>query len=165
MPPVVAGKLDPRNVARAIAMCEALDSTHYALLLKAAGAGRIAMTGLVDRLSRPNLYALNKAKQPALIVVGDDDNRTTGPMGWAATAQMMQWARGCLLHATGADQRSYALAVTMAEDLGRLLLVETSSDAAEAWLSVLQGADVPTVLLRPTGDGVHPVEPEQEQAA
>ncbi len=165
MPPVLAGKLDPRNVARAVALCEALDSAHHVPLFQAAGVGRIAMTGLADRLSRPNLYSLNKSKQPALIVVGDDDHGTTGPMGWAATAQMVQWARGCLLHATGGDQRSYALAISMAEDFGRLLLIETSSDAAEAWLSVLRAADVPTVLLRPTGDGIHPVEPERERAA
>ncbi len=163
MPPVLAGKLDPRNVACAIALCEAHGSSHHIPLFKSAGVGRIAMTCLTDRLSRPNLYALNRAKQPALILIGDDDDSVTGPMGWAATAQVMQWARAVFVHASGGDQRSYMLGVTMAEDVGRLLLVETSSDAAEAWVAALQHADVPTVLLLPTGDGIYPVEPEPEQ--
>ena len=165
MPPVLGAGLDPRNVEKGINLCRALGSEHHIPLMQAAGVGRIVLTALVDRLQRPNLYALNKEKRPALILVGDDEGRTTGPLGWIASTQLMQWARGALVHATGADQQSYMLAVTMAEQFGRMLLIETASNAAEAWAAKLQQAEVFTILLLPTGDGVHPVEPEQEQAA
>ena len=164
MPPVLGHGLDPRNIDKAVAVCRAFNSAHHIPLLKAACAGQVAVTFLSSRLSRPNIYALGKEKRPSLILVGDDEGRTTGPMGWVATAQMLQWAKGALVHATGGDQQSYTLAVTMAEQLGRLLLVETSSDAAEAWVTELQKVGVFTVLLLPTGDGVHPVEPEREPA-
>ena len=164
MPPVLGRGLNPRNVEKGIALCKAFDSEHHIPLLKAAAVGRIAATFLTDRLSRPNIYALGKEKRPSLIMVGDDEGRTTGPMGWVATAQLMQWAKGALVHATGGDQQSYMLAVTMAEQFSRLLLVETSSDAAEAWVTGLRKVGVFTIVLLPTGDGVHPVPSEQERA-
>lgn len=165
MPPVLGAGLDPRNIEKAIGICKALGSDHHVPLLQAVGVGRIAMTMLGDRLARPNLYALNREKRSGLVLIGDDEGNTTGPAGWAAAAQAMQWARGGLIHATGGDRRSYMLAVTMAEQVGRLLLIECSSDAAEAWASALQAASVPAVILLPTGDSVHPVEPERERAA
>ncbi|MGI4942651.1 MAG: hypothetical protein ACRYHQ_19130 [Janthinobacterium lividum] len=164
MPPVLAGNLRPENIARAIRLCQALDSDHHVPLFQAAAASRIAMTALADRLSRPNMNALNKAKRPAIILVGDDDDACTGPLGWAATDQVLGWSRAAVVHATGGDRASYAMAVLLAETYGRLALIETSSGAADAWIRALVRANVATVHLKPTGDGVHPVYPEQEAA-
>lgn len=165
MPPVMAGNLHPQNIARAIQLCEAHDSQHHIPLFQAAGAGRIAMTALTDRLSRPNINALRKARRPALILVGDDEGATTGPLGWAATAQLMGWAKGAVVHGSGGDRTSYMMAVLLAEDFGRLLLIETSSDAVASWAAALVRAGVRTVCLKPTGDGVHPVDLDGRAAA
>ena len=160
MPPVLGNDLDPRSIAKAIEACASCGSDHHIPLFQAVGVGRLALTALTDRLARPNLYALNKSRTPALILVGDDDYHTTGPLGWAATEQLTHWAKGALVHGTNGDRRSYAMAIEMAEHYGRLLLIETSSDAAEAWVDVLRLAGVPTILLRPGGGGSHPVDGE-----
>lgn len=164
MPPVLAGHLDPRNVARAIALCRANDAEHHVVLLEAAAARQLAYTALGSRLARPNLHALNKAAGPALIVVGDDDGDTTGPTGWLALPQLATWARGAVVHGTGGDRPTYQLAISMAQEVGRLLLVETSSDAVEPWALALARAGVRSLCLVPSSGGVHPIDADRGDA-
>ncbi|NPD66063.1 hypothetical protein HN018_19580 [Lichenicola cladoniae] len=158
MPPVLDERTDPRAMVHAISFCKTFGADHHVTLFNATAAGRIAFTALPHRLSKPNLYQLNKSKRPALILVGDDDDQVTGPLGWAATAQLVSWARIAVVHGAGADQRSYLMAVAAAEDFGRALLIETSSDAAEAWMTTLRAADVPSVMVVPPPGSVHPIE-------
>jgi len=165
MPDILGENLDPRNVAKAIEICKAYNSEHHIPLFQAAAVGRIAMTALTNRLSRPNINALRKSKRPALILVGDDEGSTTGPLGWVASTQLVQWARGAIVHGTGADPQNYAMAVAMAEMLGRVVLVETTSDAAEAWWGAFERAGVPGVAIIPPNGDAHPIEPEQGIAA
>lgn len=165
MPPVLSSGLNPKSIAGAIAFCQAHDSDHHVPLLQAAGAGRIAFTPVTNRLSRPNINALGKARRPALILICDDAHDTTGPLGWAATAQVAQWARGAMVHGTGGNRQSYMLAVLMAEQCGRFVLVETSSDAADAWVDLFKGSGVPSIKLQPASDAVHPIDPEEGLAA
>jgi hypothetical protein len=165
MPPVLAGDLDPRNVARAIAFCRANDAEHHVVLLEAAAAKRLAYTALGSRLARPNLHALNKAAGPALVLLGDDDGDTTGPAGWVALPQLTTWARYAVIHGTGGDRPTYQLAISMAQEVGRLLLVETSSDAVEPWTRALTRAGVRTLCFVPSGGGVHPIDADQGVAA
>lgn len=164
MPPVIDGS-NVRGIANLIALCTTHNSTHHIPLFQSVGTGRIVMTGLHDRLSRPNLNALNKAHQPGVILIADDEGNTTGPLGWVATSQMLAWANGAMVHATGGDRASYVMAVMMAETSGRFLLIETSSDAADSWAEVLVKANIKTVILKPSGDGLHPVEPDQGRAS
>ena len=160
MPPVLAEGIDPRNLEKAIAFCRTHESEHHIPLLQAVGVGRLAYTALTDRLACPNVHALSRSRRASLILVGDDEGQTTGPYGWAAADQLARWTRGAMVHGTGGCRASYTLAVNMAQAAGRFVLVETSSDAAEAWAEIFDRADVPTLILRPSGGGVHPVEPE-----
>ena len=160
MPPVLGEGTDPRNLARAIAFCRTHRSEHHIPLLQAVGVGAIAYAALTDRLARPNTFALGRSRRASLIMVGDDDASVIGPLGWVAADQLVRWARGAMVHGTGGCQPSYRLAVSMAQMTGRFVLIETSSDASDAWAEIFDRAGVPTLLLRPAGGGVHPIEPD-----
>ena len=70
---------------------------------------------------------------PMIAVLGDDDYASTGPTGWPATRRLFRWAKGAMIHATGADAPSYQAAIRMAIGSRRFLLIETSSDCAAEW--------------------------------
>ena len=65
-----------------------------------------------------------------------------------------------MIHASGGDTRSYELAVEMAIQVRRFLLVETDTAHVDAWRNALADARpaVPFLALLPR-DGLHPAMP------
>jgi len=120
-------------------------------LLEPARGGSIS-GGALKRMSRNRL--------PSIVLIGDDDysERAGGPSSWTATAPVLRWARGGMVHASGGDLASYRLAQSMAAAAKRFVLIETSTVHEGAWSDALLAAKVPFVKLLPT-NGIHPVAP------
>ena len=93
--------------------------------------------------------------RPIVVVVGDDDGDDRGPGGWPASiAGTISRSRVVMLNASGGEAHHYALAVQAALAVQTVLIIETTSQHVEAWLELLNGKSVITVLPR---GGVHPV--------
>jgi hypothetical protein len=114
----------------------------------------------VDRQGMPPSRVLKASGRPLIAVIGDDDYASTGPCGWAATRRLLYWARGGMIHATGADVPSYRTAIGMALVTWRFLLVETDSAHMDEWGGALRKHGVPFLGLRPP-KGSHPVAPDR----
>jgi hypothetical protein len=54
-----------------------------------------------------------------IAIVGDDDYQSSGPAEWPATRRLFRWARGAMIHATGADVPTYQMAIGCAPSGGR----------------------------------------------
>ena len=93
--------------------------------------------------------------------MGDDDYATTGPDGWACAAKLRTWAAFAVVHGTGAKREHYTMAACMVAKVGRLLLIETSSDGAQQWAAFLHERSPPLTFmgLLPPAPGSHPVMP------
>jgi hypothetical protein len=147
-------------IDRAVAAAATAGAEHMAELLRAVRRGEIALVQPLDRSAPVSMARLKRAPRPVLVVIGDDDYCSTGPSGWACLPTLLCWARGAIVHGTGANVESYRGAVAMAQQTGRGVLVETSSGCAVAWREAFRtaGRPVQTLTLLPHG-GVHPLMP------
>jgi hypothetical protein len=105
---------------------------HYVPLLRAVRAGRVALA-LPERHGAISSTRLKRAGRPVVVVLGDDDYMTTGPDGWVCTERVFGWARHIIIHAAAGHAEHYEAIALAAQVSGRLVLIETSSDAAVAW--------------------------------
>lgn len=115
---------------------------------------------MMDRLAEPPLKTLEQSRRPTIVVLGDDDYQSTGPFGWPGWRRLKYWPRMGLIHATGADARSYQLAITIALVQMKLVLIETDTAHAQVWADALFKQRVRAVGLLPR-DGDHPVMPDK----
>ena len=122
-------------------------------VLNAMREGLISLT-LLQRDARAPLGDMRLAPLPMLAWIGDDDEQSCGPDGWRCALAAAQWARSALIHASGGEAQHYLAAVAGTLATGRLLLIETSSLHAPAWVRLLPGK--PTLVVLPRG-GVHPI--------
>ena len=111
-----------------------------------------------DRKADVPERVLAETTKPLIVVLGDDDYQSTGPTGWAAVPGLLRWAKGALIHGTGADVPSYRAAIGMALLARRFLLIETDSAHAREWGNALLVQGIPFLGLLPS-EGVHPVKP------
>ncbi len=127
-------------------------------LYRAAQAGLICLCEVPRGVDVP-LKRIDRAGRPAIILLGDDDYASTGPIGWPSTRKLVYWARSAFVHGTGGTADDYANAVMMAQRWRRLLLIETDSQHLMDWARVIQNAPrrIDAVFKRPTADGVHPL--------
>ncbi len=147
------------QIPLAISQVQAGGAAHRAVLLRAIYRGLIAHTELQRETTASHVKRfIAAARAPALILVGDDDYASTGPDGWRQTTRLMQWARLVIVHAAGADVEQYEAFVTVARQIGRVLLVETDAAHAEAWTQAALAVRAPPAvqLILPI-DGLHPV--------
>jgi hypothetical protein len=147
----------PDQIDRLIAACASLGLVGRVELLRSVRAGKIALVE-PDRDAVVPLRLLERATRPLVALVGDDDYASTGPTAWPATRRLFRWARGAMIHATGADVPSYQMAIGMALLARRFLLVETDTAHAREWGEALLARRIPFITLRPP-EGVHPVAP------
>jgi len=103
----------PDQIDRLIAMCAGLDLIGRAELLRAVRRGEIGIVETARDAVVP-LRVLERSARPLIAIVGDDDYCSTGPSAWPATRRLFRWARGAMVHATGADVPSYQMAIGMA---------------------------------------------------
>lgn len=134
---------------------------HRATLLLAVKQGIISLVELTREAPLP-VKELERCNRPVLALVGDDDGLDCGPDGWAARPRLAGWARHAVIHATGGDVASYALAVGIALERRRVVLVETGTKHGPAWHQLFAKAGVPTLNVIPSGGGVHPVPVRKE---
>jgi hypothetical protein len=148
---------------RLVDVCNSLGLVGRVELLRAVRAGVIARIE-PDRLGVPLRRVLDPSRRPTLVVLGDDDYASTGPSGWAALPRLLRWARGALVHGSGADAASYQAAIAGALATDRFVLVETSAQCAPEWGRVFDARGVPVLVLLPR-EGTHPapVKPEEVQ--
>ncbi len=149
----------PNELDQLIAHAVAMGFPHQAEIYREVRRGRLAAMQL-DRKAVAPMGTLKRAPLPCLVVLGDDDYASTGPAGWASVPRLLRWARGALIHATGADIASYKMAVGMALKCRQFLLIETDFPHMREWGEALLAAPrpVPFVALQPS-NGVHPVMP------
>lgn len=104
---------------------------------------------------------LANTRRPCVVLLGDDDYRSTGPAGWACARRVRAWGGGAVLHATGGEARHYEAAVAAAVAYQRLILVETASTQQDAWLAFL--APKPVHLITNRDSAPHPATPNKER--
>lgn len=156
---ICARTASPANVARAIAMMEAIGEQFRIPLFRAVPRGEIALT-VLGTGQAPPLSRLDRTGFPGLVVLTDDDDTTRlGPDGWRYAARILRWARGVMLHGTGGQPEHYQMAVEGAQRCGRLVLVETCSTQIDAWAALALRTLAPGRILKiqPPAGGIHPV--------
>lgn len=153
-----AGCITKAQIADAIASCS-ITSPHTVPLLQAAYHDVISLAG-VPRSAAAPLKALDRARMPALVVIGDDcaDGSDTGPGGWPGVGRLTRWAKRAVINGSGGTVEDYRAAVLLAVECRKLVLVECGSAHLMAWHRVFADAGVPTVNIFPS-DGAHPVLP------
>jgi hypothetical protein len=164
MPPVVGGHIYPLAIARAIALCSQAGAEHHVPLFKAAGVGRISFTAVVDRIAFPNLRKIDKFGLPGIVLICDDDEIASGPSPWDCADRALSWARAAVVHSTGGLPQHYAMAIGLAEEFRRLVVIDTCTAHASSWLARCRSAGVRTLHISTAGTDVHPVSMQQESA-
>ncbi len=126
---------------------------------------RAVRGGLIGVIEPPReavvpLRVLEQSTRPQIAIIGDDDYCSTGPADWPATRRLFRWAKGAMIHATGADVPSYQMAIGMALSCRQFLLIETDTAHMREWGDALLARKIPFICLKPI-DGVHPVQIER----
>lgn len=149
----------PENLAKASVLSDQAGQPGVAELMRQVRRGGLAVFFASDRKQPVTVAELNQAARPTVVVIGDDDYRSTGPSGWLATPVFAEWASAAVVHAAGASAESYAEAVKAARLLGRAVLVETSTGYAHEWAKTFAPRRVLMVLPK---SGLHPISPRYE---
>jgi hypothetical protein len=150
----------PDQIDRLIARASMLNLPGRVELLRAVRDGAINLIE-IERKAEAPMRAMERSTRPVVILIGDDDYRSTGPTGWAAWRRLGYWSNGAMVHATGGDAKSYRLAIGLALMEPRFLLIETDSAHAHDWGAALQKRRIPCIGLVPPS-GAHPVMPARE---
>lgn len=146
--------------ATAIGRLHAAGAGHWAPVLTAVGAGRLALFQTPRGTQRVRAKTLQRIGRPLLIVIGDDDYGTTGPGGFvdSVLATVFRPARAVFVHGAGATPADYGQAAQTAERTGWAVLVETSASAVDAWLAeAAQRAPKAHLTFIGARDGLHPL--------
>lgn len=145
-----------------IAEAEVAGCGHLAGILGPTMRGEMNTVAPMRDTVMPPLYRLGKQGRPIVVLVGDDDYRPAGPRTWACAAKLRTWAAFAIVHGTGAQRAHYDMAAEMAKRVRRLLLIETTSEAAQEWAAFLRERtpELPFMGILPP-DGVHPVTPDR----
>jgi len=147
---------EPDAIDRLIALAATMNLVGRVELLRAVKDGIIALVELTREAALPSA-ALEKISRPTLLLVGDDDYASTGPGGWAAASRLHYWARGGMVHATGADVFSYRSVIFATLMARRYALVETDTAHAEVWGTYLSRRIPGIVVLTPADGAQHPL--------
>jgi hypothetical protein len=153
-----ASSADRDRWARGIDILRRSGGHSHVPLLEAGRDGLVSLVFLRDRSGALPWGKIRRSTRPVLVLLGDDDEVASGPEGWGCASQLTQWAKGAIVHASGAEALHYRAAVTGAVECGRMLLIETASHHAKAWTELLPAT--PTLVIWPRG-GVHPVETQR----
>lgn len=148
------------EIARMIARAEQAGAGFLAGLLRPVMACEMNLIVPMRDTVQPPFYRIGKQGRPIVVLVGDDDYRPAGPHTWMCAAKLRAWASFAIVHGTGAEAWHYHMAAAAARDVGRLLLIETTSAAAQDWAGFLRERTpaLPFMGLLPP-DGSHPVMP------
>lgn len=146
------------EIARMIGQAETAGVGHLSGLLLPVMRSELNVVVPSRDMVAPPLYRMGKKGRPVVALLGDDDYRPAGPGAWACAARLRSWAAFAIVHGTGAQRQHYDMAADKAKQVRRLLLIETTSAAAQDWAAFLSERvpPLPFMGLLPP-DGVHPV--------
>lgn len=148
------------DIARMIGQAELAGAGFYTPLLRRVMQGELNACAPMRHTAMPPLYRLGKKGRPLVVIIGDDDYRPAGPDTWACADKLRAWASFAVVHGTGGRPEHYAMAAEMAMQVRRLLLIETTSAAAQDWAGFLRERTpiLPFMGVLPPV-GAHPVVP------
>lgn len=148
------------DIARLLSQAEAAGAGHLAGILTPVIRGELDVIAPTRNTLALPFKRVGRRGQPVVVIVGDDDYRPAGPSTWACAWRIRAWAAFAIVHGTGAQRAHYDMAAGVAQRVGRLLLIETTSAAAQDWAGFLHGRTpaLPFMGLLPP-DCVHPVMP------
>jgi len=129
-------------------------------LVAAAASGRFVYAAITDPESRW-ARCLDRDTRPTVVVVHADAGEDTDPLPaeWACLGRLRRWVGFTIIHAAGGEPHHYRLAVAMAEQYGRVALVECTPRTADAWADAIRFPPERSLLIWPDG-GVHPIAPK-----
>jgi hypothetical protein len=136
-------------------------------LLEAAASGAIGLLLLRNPATPWPTATMRKSTGPTIVLIGDDpdvrDAASLGPDQWSCVRNIRYWQpAGCLIHAAGGKPEHYRMAVTVALQLRRVVVVECSSATAPAWAQALRCRN--TMVIIPPNGAPHPVAPARWSA-
>ena len=150
------------EIGRVIARAELAGAGFYIPLLRRVMQGEMNLCWPQRDTAMPPLYRLGKSGRPLVVIVGDDDYQPAGPDTWACAAKLRAWAAFAIIHGTGGRPEHYEMAANAAVEVRRLLLIETTSAAAQTWAGFLfERTPKLSVLGILPPDGAHPVMPSK----
>jgi len=94
---------------------------------------------LVDP-SVPWPKAIEHARRPTVVIVGDDPGASDGlggPDAWRCVRRLRRWTRAAMIHGAGGQPEHYAEVTRAAMKVGRVALVESTSRHALAWRAAI----------------------------
>ena len=153
-------RVGSREAIQAVADKLAQIGAPQASLYAAAAVGRIALICIATPGTPWPAETIARLTRPAVVVLGGDPGfgePTFGPGRWRCAVKLKGWAAAAIVHGAGGEAEHYRDALVMAEMVGRLVLVETTSSLVAAWGVFL--APLPRIGYRPPNGGVHPVRP------
>lgn len=152
--------LPPARLALVIRAIESAGQGFHAPLYRAVLAGELSLLILRqgERVPLRVLERLTDAR-PQMIVLAGDDGRPGGPEAFPQAERLLRWARFIILHAAAGKAAHYDLAVSMAQSLGRLLLIEAGSAEVAAWSALREriAPATPGLGIAPPDGVMHPV--------
>lgn len=155
------GNGKPDQTDRLIAAYASLNMVGRVELVRAVRAGTINVVEPTrDRMVPAGL--LERSLRPLITIIDDDDYASTGPAGRPSTRRLFRWAQGAMVQATGAGAPSYQMAIGIAIQCRRFLLIETDRAHMREWGEALLARHVPFIGLRPP-EGAHPVPIERSR--
>lgn len=154
--------MKPAEIARMIMQAEQAGAGFITPLLQRVMRGELNACLPMRDTVMPPLYRLGKAGRPVILILGDDDYQCPGPATWACAAKARQWAAAAVIHGTGGRPQHYEMAAVTALQVRRLLLIETTSTAAQDWAAFLaeRTPALPFMGFLPPS-GAHPVMPDK----
>jgi hypothetical protein len=150
---------DWNDVDRAIGWLNSGGYVGTAHLYRGLRDGRFALLpiGPDCSASRFKAWARLTRNKPAIAMIGDDDGLDRGPAAWPRAARILRWARGIMLHGSGAEVAHYEVAIVAAQMLGRYCIIETTSALLPVWATLIKTLPpVPTLVIHPR-EGQHPL--------
>src|SRR3954471_14383213 len=96
----------PTMLNDAIVMCEQLGSAGHVTLFRAVQDRQIGLA-VVGRGTPITDAALSHSKRPLIVLLGDDDDASSGPAGFPSWRRLKSWAGYGMIHAASADASTY----------------------------------------------------------
>jgi hypothetical protein len=128
---------------------------HQVPLVRAAMAGRLRLAFITPGARLPlRLLKAATDPRPFAVILAGDGPELVGPEAFPQARQLLRWAGGIILHATGGLPEHYALAAGATVLHRRLVLVETCTAREAEWcnLAAIFAPSTPTlrITVRPS---------------
>jgi hypothetical protein len=147
------------DLADAIRAASAVGSHGTAMLLAELLKGRIALLpcGATTSNGLVKQFIAGTASRPTVILAGFDDGCDLGPDAWPAARRARDWARWTLIHGAGFERWHYEFAISAAQTLGRVLVVECSGATLPVWEQFIRSGKPQPAGLTVRPRGPHPL--------